>query len=75
MYFLINIFSARNIIGEFAAIDCQPRSATAKAIERCALLEMEGECLKAFARQTPTKAQHAMFASRVFGELSPQCYG
>ena len=39
----INIFSAGDVIGEFSAIDGQPRSATAKAIERCALLEMTRE--------------------------------
>jgi CRP/FNR family cyclic AMP-dependent transcriptional regulator len=36
----IQIFSTYDIIGEFAAIDSQPRSATARAIVRCALLEM-----------------------------------
>jgi len=36
----INIFSRGDIIGEFATIDDQPRSATAKAIVRCALLGM-----------------------------------
>jgi CRP/FNR family cyclic AMP-dependent transcriptional regulator len=39
----INIFSVGDIIGEFSTIDDQPRSATAKAIERCALLEMARE--------------------------------
>jgi CRP-like cAMP-binding protein len=52
----INIFSTRNIIGEFAAIDCRPRSATAKAIERCALLEMEGEQLVQRMREMPDLA-------------------
>jgi CRP-like cAMP-binding protein len=39
----INIFSVGDIVGEFSTIDGQPRSATAKAIERCALLEMTRE--------------------------------
>lgn len=37
----IRIFSERDMIGEFAAIDGQPRSTTAEAVEDCALLEME----------------------------------
>jgi len=36
----INIFAAHDIVGEFATIDGQSRSATAKAIGPCALLEM-----------------------------------
>jgi CRP/FNR family cyclic AMP-dependent transcriptional regulator len=36
----INIFCVHDILGEFAVIDDQPRSATAKAIEPCNLLEM-----------------------------------
>jgi len=39
----INIFSAHDIIGEFSTIDDQPRSATAKALTRCILLEMTQE--------------------------------
>jgi len=37
----IRIFSEHDMIGEFAAIDGQPRSTTAEAVEDCALLEME----------------------------------
>ncbi len=36
----INIFSIHNVIGEFATIDSRPRSATAKAISPCVLLQM-----------------------------------
>jgi len=52
----INIFSAKDIIGEFSAIDCLPRSATAKAIERCTLLEMTGEQLMHRMRTLPDLA-------------------
>jgi CRP-like cAMP-binding protein len=52
----INIFSACDIIGEFSAIDCQPRSATAKAIERCTLLEMAGDQLVRRMREMPELA-------------------
>lgn len=38
----IQIFSASDTIGEFAAIDGQPRSATAKTLTSCQLLEMNG---------------------------------
>jgi CRP/FNR family cyclic AMP-dependent transcriptional regulator len=36
----INIFCVGDILGEFAVVDDQPRSATAKAIEPCTMLEM-----------------------------------
>ena len=39
----INIFSTRDVIGEFATIDQQPRSATAKAISRCIMLEIASD--------------------------------
>ena len=39
----INIFSTGDIIGEFAAIDQQPRSATAQAITHCLLWRMDAE--------------------------------
>ncbi len=35
---IINIFAPTEIIGEFAVIDNEPRSATAKAIDQCTLL-------------------------------------
>ncbi len=39
----LQIFAARDTIGELAIIDGQPRSATAKAMELCQLLEIQGE--------------------------------
>ena len=35
------IFTAKDVIGEFAAIDGEPRSTTAKAVEDCTLIELE----------------------------------
>ncbi len=52
----INIFSTGDIIGEFSTIDDQPRSATAKAIERCALLEMTRERFLSRMREMPDLA-------------------
>ena len=37
----IRIFSTHEMIGEFAAIDGEPRSTTAQAVEDCTLLEMD----------------------------------
>lgn len=39
----LNIFSTGDVLGEFAMADRQARSATAQAMERCAMLEMEGD--------------------------------
>lgn len=52
----INIFSTYDIIGEFATIDNQPRSATAKAIRRCALLEMTQDKFLQRMREMPDLA-------------------
>jgi CRP-like cAMP-binding protein len=52
----INIFSTRDVIGEFATIDNQPRSATAKAISRCNLLEIDSQRFLAHFRQVPDLA-------------------
>ncbi len=52
----IQIFSNHDIIGEFATIDGQPRSATAKAIGRCALLAMAGERFVQHMREIPDLA-------------------
>jgi len=52
----ISVFSTCDIIGEFSAIDCQPRSATAKAQERCTLLEMSGDQLIKRMREMPDLA-------------------
>ncbi len=52
----INIFSSGHIIGEFAAIDNEPRSATAKAIADCALLEIYSARFLRHMRQMPDLA-------------------
>ncbi len=39
----INIFGPCDVIGEFAVVDGQPRSATARAIQPCVLLAMAGD--------------------------------
>lgn len=39
----INIFSSGDILGEVACVDTKPRSATAIAIARCVVWEMDGE--------------------------------
>ena len=52
----INIFSTGDIIGEFAAIDQQPRSATAQAITPCLLWRMEGDVFVQRLRSLPDLA-------------------
>ena len=52
----IHISSTGDIIGEFATIDGQPRSATAKAVGRCALLEMVGDKFLQHMREMPDLA-------------------
>lgn len=52
----ISLFSIGSIIGEFAAIDCQPRSATAKVQERCTVLEMPGDQFVRRIREMPDLA-------------------
>lgn len=52
----INIFGAGDIIGEFAAIDGEPRSASAKAIERCTLLQIPGQQVVQRMREMPDLA-------------------
>ena len=52
----INIFSACDIVGEFATIDNQPRSATAKAIGRCVTLEIVSDTFTQFMREMPDLA-------------------
>ena len=47
----VNILSPRQIIGEFSIIDGQARSATAKAITRCALLGMPRDKFLAHLKQ------------------------
>jgi len=52
----INIFAAGDIIGEFAAIDGQPRSATAITLRRCILLKMAGDQMLQRMRAMPDLA-------------------
>lgn len=52
----ITIFSDYDVIGEFAALDKQPRSASAKAIEPCSTLEMVGSQLIRRMRDMPELA-------------------
>lgn len=49
----INISSSGALIGEFAAIDSQPRSASVVALERCAVLEMSGARFEQHLRTRP----------------------
>ncbi len=52
----INIFSTGDIIGEFAAIDQQPRSAAAQAITHCLLWRMEADVFVQHLRRLPDLA-------------------
>jgi len=52
----VNIFSTGDIIGECAMIDQQTRSASAQAVERCALLEMWGDRFLQHMREMPDLA-------------------
>ncbi|HSD84475.1 MAG TPA: Crp/Fnr family transcriptional regulator [Anaerolineae bacterium] len=52
----IRIFTIGDIIGELSALDRQARSASAKAIGRCALLELPGDLLVQRMREIPELA-------------------
>jgi CRP/FNR family cyclic AMP-dependent transcriptional regulator len=52
----IQIFSTHDVIGEFAAIDNQPRSATARAINPCSLLAISQARFLAHMREMPDLA-------------------
>lgn len=52
----INIFATHDLLGEFSILDNLPRSATAKAIEPCALLEMTQDRFLQRLRQMPDLA-------------------
>lgn len=52
----IQIFSTYDVVGEFAAIDNQPRSATAKAIGHCQLIEMRGDKFMQYMQMMPNLA-------------------
>ncbi len=56
----IEIFSARAIVGEFAPLDRQPRSASAKAIEATTLLRISGEIFVRHLRAMPDLALGVM---------------
>lgn len=58
----INIFSTGHIFGEFAAIDGQPRSATALAITRCFVWRMDGA---AFVRNLRTQPDLSLALNRL----------
>src|SRR5512134_1945842 len=49
----INVFSRGDIMGEFAPLDLQPRSATAKALETCWLWEISGGRFLGHLREFP----------------------
>lgn len=52
----IQIFSTHDVVGEFAAIDNQPRSATAKTIGYCQLLEIGGDKFMQYMQAMPPLA-------------------
>jgi CRP-like cAMP-binding protein len=52
----INVFASHDVIGEFSTIDSQRRSATAKALTRCALLEMTQDRFLHHMREIPDLA-------------------
>jgi CRP-like cAMP-binding protein len=52
----INIFGSGDLIGEFVAIDRQPRSATAQAITDCIVWKMDGEVFVQRLRAMPDLA-------------------
>jgi CRP/FNR family cyclic AMP-dependent transcriptional regulator len=52
----IQVFGPRDVVGEFATIDGQPRSATAKAIGPSAMLEIRGELFLQRMREMPDLA-------------------
>ena len=52
----IQIFFPGDVIGEFAVIDDQPRSATAKAIDGCRLLAMKGDQFSKYMHNMPRLA-------------------
>lgn len=52
----INVFVPRDVIGEFSVIDGEPRSATARAITDCLLLEMPRDRFLEHVRRMPELA-------------------
>jgi CRP/FNR family cyclic AMP-dependent transcriptional regulator len=52
----IQIFFPGDVIGEFAVIDDQPRSATARTIENCQLLTIKGDQFSKYMQEMPSLA-------------------
>lgn len=49
----VNLLARRQLLGEFALIDGQPRSATVQAISPCTLLEISGERMLYYLEHVP----------------------
>ena len=52
----LTILGTGDLVGEFAAIDDQPRSASARAIGKCALLQISAETFSGHVRELPKLA-------------------
>lgn len=52
----LTILGTGDLIGEFAAIDQQPRSASARAMGKCAMLQMSAETFFGYVREQPNLA-------------------
>ena len=52
----LTILGTGDLVGEFAAIDQQPRSASARAIGKCSLLQMSAETFSRHIRERPALA-------------------
>ena len=52
----IQIFFPGDVIGEFAVIDDQPRSATAKAVDNCQLMTIKGDQFSKYMQDIPRLA-------------------
>ena len=52
----LTILGTGDLVGEFAAIDDQPRSASARAIGKCALLQISAETFSEHVRELPKLA-------------------
>jgi CRP/FNR family transcriptional regulator, cyclic AMP receptor protein len=52
----IDIFTTGDVMGEFAAIDRQPRSATAQVVESCTLLQMSADKFREHLNRMPPLA-------------------
>lgn len=52
----LTILGTGDLVGEFAAIDQQPRSASARAMGKCAMLQMSAETFFGYVREQPDLA-------------------